>query len=316
VKKTGMDFESLVNYSKKGSMQRSTGRMKRSYFNYNIDVTVQDGATIIFVLYKELDQNLTAVLKGDFLYERIDGKSNAQGELTLMEGSTLEFLKTLQAEGTIKFEGDLTNPNLNITATYKDYYFPTDTTTSGGQEVPVAVKIKITGPVKDLGKNFIKEENNIAVYYGADNIDNNTPDPTKDASDATSFLLFGRFFSEMTPQDKNAASNQISKTATSMAGSVIGGFLNSSFGNYVRNLELRQVGTATRFNLSGSVNKFRYTIGGTTDIFQDLSQANIKIEYPILNSLLIRLERRQAIIETNSLNEMIDELGLKYRFEF
>jgi hypothetical protein len=76
------------------------------------------------------------------------------------------------------------------------------------------------------------------------------------------------------------------------------------------------VGTATKFDLSGSVNKFRYTIGGTTDIFQDLSQANIKIEYPILKSLIIRFERKEAIIETNSLNEMIDELGLKYRFEF
>ena len=120
----------------------------------------------------------------------------------------------------------------------------------------------------------------------------------------------------MTPQDKNAASGQFSNTATSMAGSVIGGLLNNSLGNYVRNVELRRVGTATKFNLSGSVNKFRYTIGGTTDLFQDLSQANIRIEYPILNSLLIRLERKQAVIETNSSNQMIDELGLKYRFEF
>jgi len=316
VNKNNMDFESLVNYSKKGSVQRSSGRVKRSYFNYNIDVTVQDGATIIFVLYKELNQNLTAVLKGDFLYERIDGKSNAQGELTLLEGSTLEFIKTLQAEGTIKFEGDLTNPNLNVTATYKNYYNPADSTTAGVQEVLVAVKIKINGPLKELGKNFIKEENNIAVYYGADNIDNNTADPTKDASDAAYFLIAGRFASDMTPQDKNAASGQFSNTATSMAGSVIGGLLNNSFGNYVRNVELRRVGTATKFNLSGSVNKFRYTIGGTTDIFQDLSQANIRIEYPILNSLIIRLERKQAVIETNSSNQMIDELGLKYRFEF
>jgi autotransporter translocation and assembly factor TamB len=316
VKKGDMDFESLVNYSKKGSIQRSSGRAKKSYFNYNIDVTVQDGATIIFTLYKELNQNLTAVLKGDFLYERVDGKSNAQGELTLMEGSTLEFFKTFQAEGTIKFEGDLTNPNLNISATYKDYYNPADTTTSGGQEVLVAVKIKITGPLKELGKNFIKEENNIAVYYGADNIDNNIVDPTKDASDAAYFLVAGRFASEMSPQDKNAASSQFSNTATSMAGSVIGGLLNNSLGNYVRNVEARKVGSQTKFNISGSVNKFRYTIGGTTDIFQDLSQANIKIEYPILKSLLIRLERKPAVIETNSSNEMIDELGLKYRFEF
>jgi hypothetical protein len=316
LQKNSMDFESLVNYSKKGNVQRSTGRVKKSYFNYNIDVTVQEGATIIFVLYKELNQNLTAVLKGNFLYERIDGKSNAQGELTLLEGSTFEFIKTLQAEGTINFDGDLTNPKLNIIATYKNYYNPADSTTSGVQEVLVAVKIKITGPLKELGKNFIKEENNIAVYYGADNIDNNIPDPTKDASDAAYFLIAGRFASDMTPQDKNTASGQLTGTATSMAGSVLGGFLNNSLGNYVRNVELRRVGTATKFNLSGSVNKFHYTIGGTTDLFQDLSQAAIKIEYPLLKNLLIRLERKQATIETNSLNEMIDELGLKYRFEF
>ena len=316
VKKNNMDFESLVNYSKKGSVQRSSGRVKKSYFNYNIDVNVQDGATIIYVLSKELDQNLTAVLKGNFLYERIDGKSNTEGELTLLEGSTFEFYKTLQAEGTIKFEGDLTNPNLNIIATYKNYYNPADTSSSAVQEVLVAVKIRINGPLKELGKNFIKDENNIAVYYGADNIDNNIADPTKDASDAFYFLIAGRFNSDMTPQDKNAASGQLSNTATSMAGSVLGGFLNNSFGSYVQNVEARRVGTATKFNLSGSVNKFRYTIGGTTDIFQDLSQANIKVEYPILKSLIIRFERKQAIIETNSLNEMIDELGLKYRFEF
>jgi hypothetical protein len=316
LQKSSMDFESLVNYSKKGSVQRSTGRVKKSYFNYNIDVTVQEGATIVFVLYKELNQNLTAVLKGNFLYERIDGKSNAQGELTLLEGSTFEFIKTLQAEGTISFDGELTNPKLNIIATYKNYYNPADSTTSGIQEVLVAVKIKINGSLKELGKNFIKEENNIAVYYGADNIDNNIPDPTKDASDAAYFLIAGRFASDMTPQDKNAASGQLTNTATSMAGSVLGGFLNNSLGNYVRNVELRRVGTATKFNISGSVNKFQYTIGGTTDLFQDLSQAAIKIEYPLLKSLLIRLERKQAIIETNSLNEMIDELGLKYRFEF
>jgi uncharacterized membrane protein YeaQ/YmgE (transglycosylase-associated protein family) len=316
VKKNSMDFESLVSYSQKGSVQRSSVRAKRNYFNYNIDVTVEDGATIIFVLYKELNQNLTAVLKGNFLFERIDGKSNAEGELTLLEGSTFEFIKTLQADGTISFEGDLTNPKLNITATYKNYYNPADSTTSGVQEVLVAVKIKITGSLKELGKNFIKEENNIAVYYGADNIDNNIADPTKDASDAAYFLIAGRFASDMTPQDKNAASGQLTNTATSMAGSFIGGFLNNNLGNYVRSVELRRVGTATKFDLSGSVNKFHYTIGGTTDIFQDISQTNVKIEYPILKSLLIRLERKQAIIETTSSNEMIDELGLKYRFEF
>jgi hypothetical protein len=312
--KNNTGFESLVNYSKKGSQQRNSS-VKKNYFNYSIDVTVEEKATIIFVLFKELNQDLTAVLKGNLLFERIDGKSNAQGELTLLEGSTLEFFKTFQAEGSISFISDLTNPNLHITATYHSYYIPSDSTT-GGQEVPVAVKIKINGPLKDLEKNFVQEENNIAVYYGTENIDNDIPDPTKDVSDAFYFLTFGRFQSEMTSQDKSAASNQLSSTATSVTGSILGGVLNNYFGSYVQSLEIRKAGSENKFNLSGNIKKFRYSIGGSTDVFQDLSQANVKIEYPIIRSLLIRLERKQAITETTSSNEMINELGLKYRFEF
>ena len=45
--------------------------------------------------------------------------------------------------------------------------------------------------------------------------------------------------------------------------------------------------------------------------FNDLSQANVKIEYPLLNNLLLRLERKEAITETSIANEMINELGLK-----
>jgi hypothetical protein len=312
--KNNMDFESLVNYSKRGVVNRTVSRAKKNYFNYSIDVTVQEKATIIFVLFKELNQNLTAVINGNFLLERIDGRSNAQGELKLLDGSTLQFYKTLQAEGTISFLSDLTNPNLDITATYTNWYIPADSSTSGGQEVQVAVKIKINGPLKDLDKNF--DSKNIAVYYGADNINSDTPDPTKDTEDAMYFLAVGRFKSEMSTQDKNAASEQLSNTATSLAGSVLGGVLNNYLGNYVQSVEIRHVGSANKFNLSGNINKFRYTIGGTTDVFQDLSQTNIKIEYPIITHLLIRLERKEGITETTSSNEMINELGLKYRFEF
>ena len=316
VRKRSADLENLVNYSKRGNLTRSSA-VKKPGFDYSIDITVSDEATIIFVLSKELNQNLTAVLKGNFLYERTNGRSTAQGELSLLDGSTLEFIKTLQAEGTIRFENDLTNPNLNITATYKGYYYPADTTSSAIQEIPVAVKIKISGPLKELDKNFVKETNNFAVYYGQDNIDNDIPDPTKDASDAAMFLVAGKFASDMTPQDKNAASSQLSNTAASMAGGLLGGVLNRQLGDYVRNVELRRVGTITKFNISGTLPwKLRYSIGGTTDVFQDLSQANIKFEYPLLKSLLLRLERKQSVTETTSSNEMINELGLKYKFEF
>ena len=66
-------------------------------------------------------------------------------------------------------------------------------------------------------------------------------------------------------------------------------------------------------SLAGNVKDFRYTIGGSQ---LDLNQVNVMIEYPILKSLLARLERKEAIGENTVTTEMMYELGLKYKFEF
>jgi hypothetical protein len=65
------------------------------------------------------------------------------------------------------------------------------------------------------------------------------------------------------------------------------------------------------------VGDFRYEIGGTSQVFQDLSRANIKIEYPfIFTRLILRLERREPTFQSTTYSEMINELGLKYSFTF
>ncbi len=312
----GPSFESLIQTSKERSALQQSRTAKESTFDFSIDLEIEDEATIIYVLSKELNQNLTAVLSGNIIYESIGGRTNTQGELELREGSTLEFIKTLEADGTVRFENELTNPNLNITATYLDYYYEGGNGSGGTgspEEIPVAVKIKVTGLLSELDKNFIREENNIAVYYGQEDIDNNTPDPRFDASDAVYFIITGDFIESASAPPQT---NQAYKQAAAIAGSVLGGFLNRQTGGYVKTVELRQVGERTYFNLTGRVNKFRYTIGGDQHVFQDLSQASIKIEYPLIENLLLRLERKQAINETSITNDMINELGLRYRFEF
>ncbi len=85
---------------------------------------------------------------------------------------------------------------------------------------------------------------------------------------------------------------------------------------------MRKVGTTTKFSLIGKVptpaGEVKYEIGGTSQIFQDFSRANIKIEYPtrFLPRLILRIERREPIYETSSFGEMINEIGAKYSFEF
>jgi hypothetical protein len=322
VKKNDMDFESLVRLSESRN-KAAASKTEKSFvpFNYSINIDVQNEATLKFILSRELNQSLIAVISGNFLYDNIGGKPNAEGELSLLDGSTLEFLKTFSATGTIRFEGELTNPYLNIVATYLNYYTPPE---PDSKEEQVAVKINLNGNLKELAKNFIKDKNNVTVYVGTDNISNGKADPTKDISDAVMFVLTGKFSSDLTQQQQSqainqpgsASSNAVTSTATSLAGSVIGNYLNHLAGDYVRNVELRSVGNTTHFNLVGKIKKFSYTIGGSTDVFSDLSQASVKIEYPIYKNLLLRVERKEAITQTTTLNEMVNELGLKFRFEF
>lgn len=269
---------------------------------------------------REFNQNLVAVLSGNFNYESIGGKPVAQGELKLLEGSTLEFIKTLSADGKIRFESEISDPYLDITATYRNYYYPQESSStnsegdqSGSDEVEVAVKMKIKGSLRELDKNLAKQSEKLAVYVGVKNIENNEPDESKDASDAIMFMLLGKFKDDaITQQDRI----NVSSYATSFAGSLVGGFLNRQFGEYIKSLDIRQSGSDTKFILAGRAGKFRYTIGGSTAVFQDLGLANVKIEYPITRSFFMRLERKEALSETKYINEMINELGLKYRFEF
>jgi hypothetical protein len=247
----------------------------------------------------------------------VDGKSKSGGALKLLDGSKLSFIKTFEATGNVSFE-KLNNPIIDITGTYKDYYYPTQenntssvSTTNTEQEV--AVKIKLKGPLSELNKNFIKDENNIGVYIGKQAIEEDKKDPTKTASDAFFFIITGSFTDKATQQEKNA----VASTATSLAGSVLGGFLNQYLGDYVKSVQLRQTGTETKFSLIGKAGKFKYEIGGSTDIFQDLSRANIKIEYPITQRLQLKLERKESENQLISINNpLFNQLGLKYNFEF
>jgi hypothetical protein len=303
-------LDSLILISEQRKVQQMAESGQTSSFDYRVKVNMKTEAKMIVVLSKELNQDLVAVMDGSFELTSREGRTSSTGQLNMLEGSKLSFIKSFDVTGNVRVE-KLDNPTLNIVATYRDYYYPIDTL-GISEEIEVAVKIRFNGPLSELAQNFIRDEQNIAVYVGAENIENDQRDPTKNTSDAFMFILAGKFTDGATSQEINAAAN----TAANLAGSVLGGVLNKYFGDYVRNVQLRQVGAETKFNLMGRVGAFRYDIGGSTDVFQDLSRANIKIEYPIIPRLLIRLERKEAINETTLSNDMFNELGLKYKIDF
>ncbi len=317
----GIEFDSLIAISRNLELSSGLAAARRSSFDYRIDLNADKETKLVFILSKEINQNLTAFVKGNIHYEVKGQRTHISGKLDLLEGSNLAFIKRFDATGTVEFDNSLTNPILNVLATYQDYYYPlpdqnSAENTGNIEEVPVAVKIKLKGPLRELGKNFVKDPKNISVYYGENNIQNDVPDYSYDVNDAVMFVLSGQFKSKQTGYNTAAESKFLASKSTALAGSILGGFLTSYTGDYIRSIDLRTVGSTTKFNLLGRINKFRYSIGGTTEIFQDLSQANVKIEYPFYQRLLLRLERKQSVSETTIQNDMINEVGLKYKFEF
>lgn len=310
------EIEDLLNTQK--IRRKSVGSVQQlnADFDFRVGIEIKNEAVITFVFSQESNQNLTARLGGGLTIERRKGIQNIQGELTLEDGSNLSLIKTFNAEGKLRFESDITNPYLDITALYRDYYIPPDTSSSAVKEEEVAVKVILRGPLSDLSKNFTQLENNIAVYRGKTNIDNNIPSTEYDKADALWFILTGKFKNELTSQEKTKSTEFLGVNPTALAGSLLGGLLTAYLGDYVRSFEFRNVGAATKFNLSGKYKDLRYTVGGSTNVFQDFSMANVRIEYPLLTNFLIRVERKEANTQTNYTNEMINELGLKYRFEF
>ena len=301
-------IDSLIQVSQKKKEELS----KKIPFDLDLKIEVEKEAKMVFVLSREFKQNLTAYLGGNFEYSVTDNLPVARGELTLLDGSKLDFIKTFQAEGNVKFLDELDNPYVNVIANYESYYSP-DTLRTGANEYDVQVRIKLEGPAKSLTSNFLQDESNIEVYKKRRNYNQYELDPSKTSSDAMFFIIVNKFPEDATLQESNLAVS----TAASLAGSIVGNVLNERLGDVVRSVNVQQVGTETKVSLIGKVEEFRYEIGGTSQVFQDLSRANVKIERPIIfPNLIIRFDRREPSYQSATFSEMIDELGLKYSFIF
>jgi hypothetical protein len=303
------EFKQVVAINKKYSPIRSLRPRKTSNFNYKVRIKTEGEGVLNLILNQESNQKLRALLEGDLLFE---SGGIAQGEFDLLEGSELTFFKTFTAEGKIYFERDLTNPRLDITATYRAEH------SDSLKSEDVAVKINLEGSIDQLGENLNKNSGNIAVYEGESNIDKNIPSPDKTSADAITFILLGKFLSEMTTGDKAAMSGFLDPkeyTNSALSG-VLSAFANKYLGDVVRNVELEQRGNSTRLSVSGKIQKLKYSLGTKTEEFQDITKANLKLEYPFSDNFIIRFERKDPILETISNADKVNEIAIKYKFVF
>jgi hypothetical protein len=315
-------FQEFLSSENSKTQNSGEGENAPLNFDYEMGVSVENSARLVFILSQAANQKLYVEMQGDLNFENNGGETRAQGAFDLMEGSKLDFLgSTFDATGSIRFERDITNPFLDIVATYISEYNDPRSPNSGPQEV--AVKIKIRGLLTELGKNLTANQESIGVYVGSNNIERDIRSTQYDYSDAFSFILFHKFKDDLTAQDKTQLAGDsknsnllgnIGSTATSFLGSILASYLNSAVGDLINNVQINNTGESTKFSLSGRLQNLRYSFGGTTEIFQNIGKANFKLEYG--SNLLISLEGRDPIGQNYNIDTKIYEMKLKYRFEF
>ncbi|MBI1932718.1 MAG: hypothetical protein HYS24_09310 [Ignavibacteriales bacterium] len=298
-------------------LNESNGKKKivkasQTKFDFKTNIIIKNIATFNFLINPELNQKLNVETTGQLEFETLSSGLKTQGTLALLDGSRLEFFKTFDAKGTIRFESDVTDPHLNIVATYIGEI---DNFEQPGRTEEVAVKLKINSPLSKLGENLTGENENLSVYVGRSAIENDIPDSKYDASNALTFILLNQLSMDITDEQRTTLMDVAENTAYSFLGSQLTSYFSSALGGLVSNIRLNKYSSDYyKLLFSGKYNNIRYSFGGNTK-YMEWNKTDIKLEYLFNPSFLIRLEQKDPIVETTT-GEKIQELGLKYKFEF
>lgn len=302
-----IDFKKILDSQKQVN---SESKKTASSFNYNITVETKNDANIVFIFSNLANQKLTVFAQTKNLSFRSD--TGPLGRLELQSGSNLDFLKKFDATGSVFFENDIANPNLDVTATYTAEYTPTngeDKTSS-----TISIVMKLSGTLDQLATNLAKDKGKFTIYK--DRLVQGRKDQTDIDNDAISFIVTGKMKDDLTQGEKTSLASTLSNSvATSLVGSFLTGFLNSALGDFVKDVKLGP----ELFSLGGAFQGINYQLGGSTQALNDLSYMNIKIEGPVpfLPSVRMRYERKDPILKTTANpDKKIHELGLKLRFVF
>ncbi len=311
VNKNEQVFRNILSLFKKN---KSNNFKEKSNFDFKTNIIIKNIVSFDFLMFPELNQKLHIETTGKLEFQSINNEFKTQGTLQLLEGSRLEFFKTFDAKGSIRFESDVTNPHLDIVATYIGEIENFEGT---NKTEDVAVKLRMNSPLSELGENLANDKNNLLVYVGRTQIDNDIPDPRYDAANALTFILLGQLSLNLTEEQKSTISTSWTEnTAFSLLGSQLTSYLNSIWGGIINNIRVQRntVENSYKFLFSGKYNNVRYSFGGNTKYFQ-AEKADIKVEYLFNPNFLIRIQQKDPIVPTYD-ERKIQELGLKFKLAF
>lgn len=275
--------------------------IKKSSFIYDVSVT---NATPIFLRFitnpKYKQEFFGEVNMNLFVDNRNTGNMEARGNVVLGDNSYYKFYKNFKAAGTVKFNGPVKNPELNIQAEYSGT-MPEDNSTSN-----IDLQLTVTGDATNPKLDW-------KLYK------NGTLDNSADPSQAAiSFVLFGTTNPNASQQmtlastvGANVGSVILSNYFSSFIQEILPFIVNTDF-NYV-NSQGGSFAQNTDIRITAEFGDAIVRVGG--QVFNNLNNTSFLIQYPLgkllkipglSNNLFIQVERTVDPLTSTSSNVVLE----------
>lgn len=298
------------------------GEEDRSFLDnisYNLAVETAGLTQVRFVFNQLTNEELFADLKGRLVFLKDEADARVSGELEVGPRSYYRYFKTLSATGKLLFTGELTNPELNIVATYEGMYQPPDTTEA---EKRVVVRLNITGT---------RDEPKVAMGVDLYDLDGNKlparPDPQ---SDAIAFLVGGTFKDDMTQGEQRnlVTTSLLGSIGSSLLSGPLTDLVRSQVG-YITSVDVyyygggnRSFGESADIRLTGEIGDAVIRLGGR--VFEDIGNTNVSIQFPMSSitgseawrNLILEIERRSGTFDRFEQRRPSNGVHLLYRISF
>jgi len=291
---------------------------------YDLDIETSGGDTEIRMIFNTTPtEELVANVEGRF---SITGDGQHWVGTVTISRSHYFFYKKFDAEGSIRFTGEVLNPELNIEARYEGTRIADDSLSDRTEKVVVNLNITGTRYQPKLDMTITIDGTGYYAYNGLKSGD--------EQSDAISFIIAGTF--PLTKSQKNDVASNIGATvgsslvsgATSLLSGALTEFL-SREAPFIRAVEFNyrtQAGGAEgpEIRVTSAVARGIWRIGGiiNADPF-----ANVSVLYsfgdifnrPALRNFMFEVERKVevgAIGQGSERNREVNSARLFYRFSF
>jgi hypothetical protein len=213
--------------------------------------------------------------KGNLTFKRDRAYANYEltGTLILTDNSSYKFLKEFRpVSGSIDFQGDLDNPQLDLKAEYIGSH-------SGDAWGDIKIVVNITGPKNDprISFDLWKESKGTGVYV------KDTRTQAEIQKDATYFLLTGNLSEDgKTTTAEKISVNALSSGLYTGANAFINQILPTSAKEYIRSVGLEQGEySQTKLKLTAAIQGVTFKYGGAfggSDVTQN--SQNFSVEFP------------------------------------